>query len=103
LRCNFREGDEIIPDPEDEFDEPQGLNGFENPAEGVDDPLDFEDFKHEIDSCGGYMLDYAKDMVDFERELIKARDKEEVHKTEARKLMDHKVWIHEFILMSVNM
>jgi hypothetical protein len=43
-----------------------------NSVPGVDDPLEFEDFKTEIDTHGGFYFKLARDITDFNMECKEA-------------------------------
>jgi hypothetical protein len=58
--------------PDKGLDEPEGPLDFVNPHEGVDNPLDFEEFKHDIDTCGGYLAKIVLDTSDFKEDLGRA-------------------------------
>ncbi|KIJ93834.1 hypothetical protein K443DRAFT_12560 [Laccaria amethystina LaAM-08-1] len=62
-------GDEIFSNSEEHEDEPIGpLEVLPDPDDG-DPPLDFESFKDQIDSRGGYVQQLALDISDFQDEL----------------------------------
>lgn len=67
-------GDPVHPNPEEGLDEPEGPLEFINPYDGVDDPLDFDDFKYDIDTRGGYFHGIATCIADFEDDLVTARE-----------------------------
>jgi hypothetical protein len=71
-RREFQEGDQVYPPDEDhaEVKEPPVLIV----TEGSEAPLKFEDFKDEIDTRGGYLLELARDEGDFSKDLEKARE-----------------------------
>lgn len=75
-RRDLHPGDPTYPDPDDGYDEPSGPLKFVNSSPGVDDPLEFEDFKTEIDTRGGFYFELAKDITDFDTECQEARTKE---------------------------
>jgi hypothetical protein len=68
-RRDRQPGDQERPDP-DADDEPEvEPPKFLNPSEGIDNPLEFEDYKADIDTRGGYILEVACDVSDFEDDL----------------------------------
>jgi hypothetical protein len=70
-RRDKQEGDEEYSDDEDagKINEPPKMTM----AEGVEPPLKLEEFRDEIDSRGGYLLDLAKSVNCFSKELETAR------------------------------
>ncbi len=68
-------GDEVYPDLERMDLEDHGPLKFETAPGTTTAPKDLEDFKHEIDTRGGYLL--ATGIADFEKELEKARLQEQ--------------------------
>jgi hypothetical protein len=69
-------GDPTYPDPDDVYDEPSGPLRFVNYVPGIDDPLEFEDFKTEIDAHRGFYFELARDITDFDMECKEACTKE---------------------------
>lgn len=67
-RRDRQPGDEIIPNPEEGLDNLSGTLEFLN-LDPEDEPLDFESFKHDIDTRGGYIQILAHSIVDFKVEL----------------------------------
>ena len=69
-RREFQPGDELYPTDKDaeEMNEPPKLII----TEGSEMPLDLDEFKEEIDTRGGYLLDLPKTVECFSRELEKA-------------------------------
>lgn len=63
-RRPFNGGDEIFDRPAEEDETPNGPPSFVKVFEEDEDPLEFEDFKHEVDTRGGYMMD----TVEYEAE-----------------------------------
>ena len=62
-------GDEVFPNSEEHEDKPLGPLEVLPDPNGGDPPLDFESFKDQIDSRGGYILQLAQDISDFQDEL----------------------------------
>jgi hypothetical protein len=68
-RRDAQPGDEVFSNSEEHEDEPIGpLEVLPDPDDG-DPPLDFESFKDQIDSRGGYVQQLALDISDFQDEL----------------------------------
>jgi hypothetical protein len=71
-RREFQPGDEVWPEGKDEL-EPNGLPEVHDEWDYfAEQPLDIEEFKHEIDTRGGYLQEIrgkALDVNDFEEEL----------------------------------
>ena len=57
--------DEIFPNSEENLDEPSGILEILLDKNGGDPPLDFEEFKDQIDTCGGYVQTLALSICDF--------------------------------------
>src|ERR1700678_4305191 len=70
-RRDKQEGDEEYPDDEDagKINEPPKMTM----GEGVEPPLELEEIRAKIDSRGGYLLDLAKSVNCFSKELETAR------------------------------
>jgi hypothetical protein len=68
-------GDPTYPDPDNGYDEPSGPLRFVNSMPGVGVPLEFEDFKMEIDTHGGFYFKLARDITDFDMECHEASTK----------------------------
>ena len=89
------EGDECYKSPEDEIDEVSGPPSYSKLHQDDPDPLDFEDFKHEIDTRGGYVQEEieapdkreAVSIECFQIECDDAKAKVELEKASARKVM----------------
>ena len=62
-------GDEIFPNSEEHEDEPLGPLEVLPDPNGGEPPLEFESFKDQIDSRGGYVQQLALDISDFQDEL----------------------------------
>lgn len=73
-RRELMPGDPVHINKDEGVDDDEHVIKFHNPFEGIDDPLDFEDFKHDIDTRGGYLLEVATEIKDFEDELWEARN-----------------------------
>lgn len=69
-------GDTPMPEDDRIVDEETGLQHFVKDNEGDDDPLEFEDYKSEIDTRGGYYTQLAKSVEDFEDDMDIAQAKE---------------------------
>lgn len=68
-------------------------------------PLDFEDFKHEIDTRGGYSLQEATSVSDFHEDLARARSESVLYRTRVQEYMNNRqfgskqaVFIQQFVL-----
>lgn len=68
-------GDKIIENPEAEYDEIEGLVDIEYPAEPFEPLKEFEDFKADIDTRGGYFM-AGGSLEDFERDCYVATEEE---------------------------
>lgn len=66
-------GDPERVNPDADLDEPVLPLNFINPEAGIDDPLEFDDFKKDIDSRGGYIQKLALDVADFEEDCAAAQ------------------------------
>jgi len=62
-------GDEVFPNSEEHEDELLGPLEVLPDSNGGDPPLEFKGFKDQIDSQGGYILQLAQDISDFQDEL----------------------------------
>ena len=112
-RRDEQPGDEKYPEDED--------CGESNPppnvilTEGVPVPLNYEDFKNEIDSRGGYLQTLASSVQCFHQELERSRRNRVVEETMVRNCVDQAVsghWddevmksqlLNQFILPSTDM
>ena len=73
-RRDAQPGDDVYPNSEENMDEPSGVLEVLPDKNGGDPPLDFEEFKDQIDTRGGYVLSLALSVDDFFDEI----DREEV-------------------------
>lgn len=81
-RRRFCPGDEVHENAELDYEEAPELIGFENPSGSQ--LYSYESFCDHIDKRGGYMHTLAKNIYDFEDELRKAREENEMFKQEVR-------------------
>jgi len=68
-RRDAQPGDEIFQSSEEDLDEPSGTLEVLLDKNGGDPPLDFEEFKDQIDTRGGYVLTLALSVCDFFDEI----------------------------------
>lgn len=68
-------GDEVFPNSEEGLDEVRPPLDYEDADETVPRTLDFEEFKHKIDTRGGYLVecDMAESEGEFEKDLLPYR------------------------------
>ena len=74
-RRRAQEGDEVVPNIEDGYDENPPPEDHPEWDKSIKQPLDFEEFKHEIDTRGGYVqqaVEQASWEGDFEQECVSA-------------------------------
>ena len=68
-RRDAQPGDDVYPNSEENMDEPSGILEVLPDKNGGDPPLDFEEFKDQIDTRGGYVLSLALSVDDFFDEI----------------------------------
>ena len=68
-RRDAQPGDEIFPHSEENLDEPSGILEVLPDKNGGDPPLDFEEFKDQIDTRGGFVQTLALSICDFHDEI----------------------------------
>src|SRR5271168_108951 len=88
-RREMQPGDKQYPDDEDagEIDPPPNLVM----TDGAQPPLEFEDFKNEIDTRGGYLLQSAKSVESFSEELSRARRNSDMEKSMINNFIEKEV------------
>ena len=68
-RRDAQPGDEVYPNSQENMDEPSGILEVLSDRNSGDPPLDFEEFKDQIDTHGGYVLSLALSVDDFFDEI----------------------------------
>jgi hypothetical protein len=79
--------DPVKENRENEFNEEWGPIPFEMGPGETNEPLDFDDFKHSIDTRGGYLQNVAENVEDIEEEIEKYRQVE----TRVQELADSRI------------
>ena len=104
-RRELQEGDETYP-PDDDVGESIGVPKL-TMEDDEEPPLDFEEFKEEIDKRGGYLHEKAESVVDFVKELKIARKQYSLEHNELVKRNEEskctlKQYMNEYILPPVS-
>lgn len=85
-RRDFQPGDPPKPPPDPEEEEPYGPPKFSMAPGETEEPLEFDDFKNDIDTRGGYLQE-ARSIDDFMQEVVEATEEQGRIKESMRQLI----------------